>query len=90
MNSGVQKTHKIMCMILGLLGAVLIVLSIYSVKESIAIDYDVSIIATQQNAQSHISVEELTSVNTLHIVAKKPLKNASTSVYMIKEFGFTF
>lgn len=70
MNSGVQKTHEIMCMILGLLGAVLIVLSIYSVKESITIDYDVFIIATRQNAQSHISLKELTSVNTLHIVAK--------------------
>ena len=88
MNSGLRKTHKIMWMVLGLLGAVLIVLSINSVKESIGIDKDASITTTQQdahiiedNADWHISIQELSGKNKLQIVVKKPLKSASTSVY---------
>lgn len=88
MNSGLRKTHKIMWPVLGLLGAVLIVLSINSVKESIGIDRDASVATTQQNAhiiednaQWYVSMQELTDTNKLQIVVKKPLKSASTSVY---------
>ncbi|SNR49487.1 hypothetical protein [Dokdonia pacifica] len=92
MTSGLRKTHKIMWMVLGLLGAVLIVLSINSVKEPLGIDNEIITSKTQKgavpvenNAQLYASIEELATVNKLQIVIKKPLKSAATSVYTVDE-----
>jgi hypothetical protein len=90
MTSGLRKAHKIIWIVLGLLGAVLIVLSINSVKQPFLTDSDASIATTtegvhtiEDNAQFYMSIEEQANSNTLQIVLKRPLKSASTIVYTL-------
>lgn len=90
MTSGLRKAHKVIWMVLGILGVVLIIASINSVKEPLGIDSDTSISSTKENvrtieddAQLSVNVEELASINKLHIVIKKPLKSAATGVYVL-------
>ncbi|WP_299674210.1 hypothetical protein [uncultured Dokdonia sp.] len=92
MTSGLRKAHKMIWMALGLLGTVLIVASINSVKEPLGIDSDSAISKIQKgtfsiedDAQLSVSIEELATVNKLQIVVKKPLKSAATSVYVINK-----
>ncbi|WP_299766776.1 hypothetical protein [uncultured Dokdonia sp.] len=90
MTSGLRKAHKVIWMVLGILGVVLIIASINSVKEPLGIDSDTSISSTkknvrtiEENAQLSVNVEELANINKLHIVIKKPLKSAATGVYVL-------
>ncbi|MEP0263037.1 hypothetical protein [Dokdonia sp.] len=90
MTSGLRKAHKIIWIVLGLLGAVLIVLSINSVKQPFLTDSDASIATItegvhtiEDNTQFYMSIEEQANSNKLQIVLKTPLKSASTVVYTL-------
>lgn len=90
MTSGLRKAHKVIWMVLGILGVVLIIASINSVKEPLGIDSDTSISSTKENVrtiednvQLSVNIEELANINKLHIVIKKPLKSAASSVYVL-------
>jgi hypothetical protein len=90
MTSGLRKAHKIIWIVLTVVGVVLIVFSIKSVKQQLHTDGDIAITTAsdavhtiENNPQLYVSIEELANSNTLQIAIKKPLKSASTVVYAL-------
>ncbi len=90
MTSGLRKAHKILWIVLTVVGIVLIVFAIKSVKQQLRTDEDIAITTASEavhavinNDQLQVRVEELATTNQLQIAIKKPLKSASTVVYAL-------
>ncbi len=86
MITSLRKTHKILWMLLAIVMPLLIVLSIGSIKKVLLTDSDVIVNSTSgntllENQQFTISIHKTNNTLILHVVLKKPLKNASSLVY---------
>lgn len=86
MTTPLRKTHKVLWILLAIIMPILIVFSIGSIKNVLLTDNDVIVNSTSgetllENQQFTVSVHKTNRIQTLHIVLKTPLKNASSLVY---------